>query len=76
MVGDLTCGVFDPAYSSVVGSPAVVENDGQRLYGLSAFVRGCYLGLPIGFLFGLRLCHGVRLGYGWRIRQGRHLATF
>jgi len=56
MVGDLTCGVANPAYPSVVASSAVVEDDGLWSYLPLAFVRGCephfwidYLGGWLGF---------------------------
>ena len=51
MVGDLTCGVANPAYPAVVASSAVVEDDGLWFYLPLAFVRGCepYLWIaPLG----------------------------
>ena len=41
MVGDLTCGIANPAYPAVVASSAVVEDDGLWFYLPLAFVRGC-----------------------------------
>ena len=74
MVGNLACGIFNPAYSPVVTTSAMVEDDGLGGDLLATFVRGGRLRFGVGF-DGLPLFYGVRLGLGGQIRQGRHWAT-